>query len=239
MRDSLTQMIVHDLKNPLSAIVPWLQTMQMGILSEEETQETMQTVIDECDHLLRMIEDLNDAGKMQHEGGLEITPEPLDLPAMLRDVARRLQARAREGGMEVVVEELPELPAVLGDTNKVRRVLENLTANALKYGRAPESSGRPKQVRLGLHVETGSLETGPGAVRVEVRDFGEGIPLAEADRIFEPYYQAEAGRKRKAGVGLGLAFCRMVVEAHGGSIWCQPAPGGGTLFAFRLPLADG
>lgn len=238
MRDSLTQMIVHDLKNPLSAIVPWLQTIQMGILSPEETAETLQTVIDECDYLLRMIEDLNDAGKMQHEGALEITREPLDLPSMLQDVSRRLQARAKESGMEIVVEESPPLPQVLGDRNKVRRVLENLTANAVKYGRPPEESGRPARVCLGLDVEPGSPETGPGAIRVEVRDFGEGIPLAEADRVFEPYYQAEAGRKRKAGVGLGLAFCRMVVEAHGGSIWTQPAPGGGTLFAFRLPLPE-
>lgn len=238
LRDSLTQMIVHDLKNPLSAIVPWLQTIQMGILTPEETEEHLQTAIDECDHLLRMIEDLNDAGKMQHEGTLEIQPEPLDLPAMLRDVARRLQARARESGMEIRVDDPPALPPVSGDVNKVRRVLENLTANALKYGRPSEGSGRPHEVRLSLHLEPGSMETGPGAIRVEVRDFGEGIPLAEADRVFEPYYQAEAGRKRKAGVGLGLAFCRMVVEAHGGSIWTQPNPEGGSVFAFRIPLSE-
>jgi signal transduction histidine kinase len=72
---------------------------------------------------------------------------------------------------------------------------------------------------------------------VEVRDFGPGVPLAEADRVFEPYYQAEAGRKRKAGVGLGLAFCRMVVSAHGGSTWVEPNPEGGSIFAFRLPLS--
>ena len=138
--------------------------------------------------------------------------------------------------MRIRVEEAPALPPVEGDATKVRRVLENLTANALKYGRPPEGSGRPLEVRLSLHHEPGSPETGPGAIRVEVRDFGEGIPLAEADRVFEPYYQAEAGRKRKAGVGLGLAFSRMVVEAHGGTIWTQPNPDGGSIFAFRLPL---
>lgn len=238
LRDSLTQMIVHDLKNPLTAIVPGLQTIQMGILSPDETEECLQTAIDECDYLLRMIEDLNDAGKMQHEGSLELHPELLDLPAMLRDVARRLQARARESGMSIRVEEPPPLPRVFGDVNKVRRLLENLTANAIKYGRPPEESGRPAEVRLSLHVEPGSIETGPGSIRVEVHDFGEGIPLAEAERVFEPYYQAEAGRKRKAGVGLGLAFARMVVEAHGGSIWTRPNPEGGSIFAFRLPLPE-
>jgi signal transduction histidine kinase len=74
-------------------------------------------------------------------------------------------------------------------------------------------------------------------VRVEVRDRGEGIPAHEADRVFEAYYQAEAGRKRKAGVGLGLAFSRMIIDAHGGVIWTRPNPGGGTIFAFRLPAS--
>lgn len=236
LRESLTQMIVHDLKNPLSAILPWLHTIQCGDLKEEEAAEYLQTAIDECDYLLRMIDDLNDAGKMQHEGRLDLHPEPLDLREMLVDVARRMQGRAADSGMRIDVEAIPELPRVPADRNKVRRVLENLTANAIKYGRPPEGSGRPPKVTLAAHLEPGSPETGPSHVRVEVRDYGEGVPLAEADRVFEPYYQAEAGRKRKAGVGLGLTFCRMVLDAHGGTIWTQPNPAGGSIFAFRLPV---
>lgn len=235
LRDALTQMIVHDLKNPLTAILPWLQTIQGGTLTPEETSESLQTVIHECDYLLRMIEDLNDVGKMQHEGKLELLREPVDLAALLTDVAYRLQNRARENGMEIHLRALPALPPVNGDLNKLRRLLENLVANGIKYGRPPEESGRPSEVWLAASLEPAPPEGGPQNIRVEVCDFGVGIPAAEAERVFEAYYQAEAGRKRKAGVGLGLAFSRMVVEAHGGTIWTEPNPQGGSIFAFRVP----
>ena len=116
--------------------------------------------------------------------------------------------------------------------------MENLLATGIKYGRPAEESDLPPLVTVRALVEP----PGPGrdyeTIRVEVQDNGPGIPLAEADRVFEPYYQAEAGRRRKAGVGLGLAFCRMVIEAHGGSIWTQPNPTGGTVFVFRLPIRE-
>jgi two-component system sensor histidine kinase BaeS len=239
LRASLLQMIVHDLKNPLTAIMPWLQTVQMGILSREETAEYLQMSVDECEYLLRMIDDLNDVGKMQHEGKLELHREPLELAELLEDVARRLRARASEVGMQIRIEDghAPGLPPLEGDRNKLRRVLENLVANAVKYGRPPEGSGRPAEVVLRVVPELRPPEEGGNSVRVEVRDYGVGVPLAEADRVFEAYYQAEAGRKRKAGVGLGLAFARMIVAAHGGAIWVEANPEGGSVFAFRLPAS--
>ena len=238
LRESLTQMIVHDLKNPLTAILPWLETIQSGTLDAEETGEAMQTVIDECGYLLRMIEDLNDVGKAQVGGRTEVLLEPVQLEQILRAVAERLGGRARESGMRIEVAELPELPVIQADSEKLRRVMENLIANGIKYGRPAEESDLPPLVTVRALVEP----PGPGrdyeTIRVEVQDNGSGIPLAEADRVFEPYYQAEAGRRRKAGVGLGLAFCRMVIEAHGGSIWTQPNPAGGTVFVFRLPIRE-
>jgi signal transduction histidine kinase len=240
LRGSLTQMIVHDLKNPLAAITPYLQMVQGGGLSADETTECLQIAIDECDYMLRLIEDLNDVGRMQHHTSLELTREPLSLRAMLSEVQRRLQNRARDSGMTIFVDDPLEedpLPSISGDENKLRRALENLVANAIKYGRPDEGSTLTAEVRLSASLEPGSPDGGPGAIRVEVRDHGPGIPAAEAERVFDAYYQAEAGRKRKAGVGLGLAFCRMVVEAHGGTIWTAPNPHGGTIFAFRIPLS--
>lgn len=234
LRDSLTQMIVHDLKNPLAAITPWLQTIQMGGLTQDETGVHLQAAIDECDYLLRIIEDLNDVGRMQLHEPPELTCEEIDLPMMLADVARRMEGRAQDSGFTIHVEPVPALPPLRGDAKKLRRVLENLAANAVKYGRPSENSGYEAVVELAAYPET-SPAGGPPSVRVEVRDRGEGIPAHEADRVFEAYYQAEAGRKRKAGVGLGLAFSRMIIEAHGGAIWTRPNPGGGTIFAFRLP----
>jgi signal transduction histidine kinase len=230
LRDSLTQMIVHDLKNPLTAITPLLETIQTVELTPKERAEFLQTAVDECHYLLQMIEELNLVGKIQAGAELELQREPVDLAALMADVARRMGTRAREAGLAIRMEAGPELPAIEADRAKLQRVLENLLANALKYGRPPAGSARPAEVCLSARQEEGT-------VRVEIRDFGPGIPAAETERIFEPYYQAEAGRKRKAGVGLGLTFCRMVVRAHGGVLWTEPNAEGGTIFAFRLPLA--
>jgi signal transduction histidine kinase len=239
LRESLTQMIVHDLKNPLTAILPWLETIQSGALTPEETGEALHTVIDECDYLLHMIEDLNDVGKAQVDGKVEVVKERVDLAQLIASVVERLSGRAREAGMFISVENLASIPDIHADPEKIRRVIENLVANAIKYGKPPADSERAPKVTIGAVVEP----PGPGrdyeTVRVEVRDNGVGIPLAEADRVFEPYYQAEAGRRRKAGVGLGLAFCRMVVNAHKGTIWTQPDPTGGSVFLFRLPINSG
>jgi signal transduction histidine kinase len=237
LRDALTQMIVHDLKNPLSAITPWLEMVREGDLEPQEQGEYLQFAIDECGALLRMIEDLNDVGKMQSEGHLDLTTAPLDLPALIDDVARRMQGRAADVGLRIEVDEPGELPDLAGDAAKIRRVLENLVVNAIRYGRPPEGAERPPVVQLSVRAEPPPAEGERRSARVEVRDFGPGIPPSEADRVFEAYYQAEAGRKRKAGVGLGLAFCRMVVESHGGAIWTEPNPEGGSVFAFRLPEA--
>lgn len=236
LRESLTQMIVHDLKNPLTAILPWLETIQTGALTQDEVEEALQTVIDECGYLLRMIEDLNDVGKSQVGNRIELVCESVHLDELLQIVADRLQGRARESGMTIRVDPLPPLPVIQADREKMRRVIENLIANGIKYGRPAEGSPLPPEVTVRAAIEPPGPGRGYETVRVEVCDNGVGIPLAEADRVFEAYYQAEAGRRRKAGVGLGLAFCRMVIEAHGGSIWTQPNPDGGSLFLFRLPL---
>ncbi|MBM3457116.1 MAG: hypothetical protein FJX77_01075 [Armatimonadetes bacterium] len=239
LREALVQMIVHDLKNPLAGITPWLYMAKEGDLSREETDEYLQTAIDECDYLLRLIEDMNDVGKVQHTGALELDRTPVAIRELVADVQRRLQGRAQDNGMTICVDdplEEEELPLVPADRNKLRRVLENLVANAVKYGKPPEESHAPPEIRLAAVQEQGPGDGASHAIRVEVRDNGPGIPPAEAERVFEAYYQAEAGRKRKAGVGLGLAFARMVIEAHGGAIWTAPNPHGGTIFAFRLPL---
>jgi len=235
LRDSLAQMIVHDLKNPLTAMGPWLETIRMRDLDETMRDEILQTVIDECDYLLRMINDLNDVGRLHAGNRLELSHDLLDIGGMMSEVARRLASRASASAMSIRVAPSETILPLKGDASKLQRVIENLVANAIKYGRPASGSGLEPVVELAVSNEIRRPEEGRSSVRVEVRDHGEGIAPAEAERIFEAYYQAEAGRKRKAGVGLGLAYCRMVVEGHGGAIWTQPNPGGGTIFAFRLP----
>lgn len=147
---------------------------------------------------------------------------PVDLAGLVEASAARF--RAAFPGHPLTVE-LPEvIPRPLADARFLRRVLDNLLENAARY--APEGSP------IDIAVEAGSSE-----VTVAVRDRGEGIPEADRERVFEPFFQGDRSRSPgRSGVGLGLALCRRVVEAAGGRIRALPRDGGGTEFRFTLPL---
>ena len=107
----------------------------------------------------------------------------------------------------------------------LERVIENLVANAAKYS----GPGKPVLVRIAAD---------PAGVRLEVHDEGPGIPEADLERVFEPFYRTAEARQRASGSGLGLAVCRRIVELMGGEIHAGPRPEGGAVFTFTLPLAD-
>jgi signal transduction histidine kinase len=117
------------------------------------------------------------------------------------------------------------LPDVLGDRGMLAQVFQNLIGNAVKF-----SDGRAPVVRVRAEPD------GEHRVRVSVEDCGIGIAPAEAERIFRPFHRLH-GEDRYEGSGIGLAICRRVVEAHGGRIWAEPRPEGGTAFRLTLPLA--
>jgi signal transduction histidine kinase len=125
----------------------------------------------------------------------------------------------------ILLELPPELPPVLVDAEMVRRVLINLLENATKY--TPPSS----TIILGASQR-------PGEVELWVRDNGPGIPTGEQERIFEKYTRVDLPN-RPRGLGLGLAFCRLAVEMHGGRIWVESEPGQGACFRFTLPVPAG
>jgi signal transduction histidine kinase len=144
----------------------------------------------------------------------------------LDDVVQRaidnLAAPIAEANADVDAEPLPE---VMGDGAMLAQVFQNLIANAVKF-----CDGRTPSVRVRAEPE------GEHRVRVSVEDDGIGIAPEEAERIFRPFHRLH-GEDRYEGSGIGLAICRRVVEAHGGRIWAEPRPEGGTAFRLTLPLA--
>jgi signal transduction histidine kinase len=146
----------------------------------------------------------------------------------LDDVVTRaidnLAAPIAEAGANVGSEPLPD---VMGDGSMLAQVFQNLIGNAVKF-----SDGSRPVVRVRAEPE------GEHRVRVSVEDSGIGIASAEADRIFRPFHRLH-GEDRYEGSGIGLAICRRVVEAHGGRIWAEARPEGGTAFRLTLPLAAG
>ncbi|MEM6528660.1 MAG: ATP-binding protein, partial [Chloroflexota bacterium] len=141
----------------------------------------------------------------------------------LQPIADEQQVRLKQ---QVMTDNLPQVEA---DSDKIERVLLNLVDNALKY----TDSGTEIVVR----VDRQGIPP-PARVHISVRDHGPGVPEAYRERLFDRFVQVEGRDSVRGGVGLGLTFCRMVVEAHGGTIQVENHPEGGAVFSFTLPVAS-
>ncbi|HZD10369.1 MAG TPA: HAMP domain-containing sensor histidine kinase [Candidatus Binatia bacterium] len=224
MRDDLTHMIVHDLRTPLTAILTSLGLLKR--LPPDASGENRVRIVDRtvsaAQRLDKMIDEILMVSKME-KGELHPRREPVSLPQLLAQQLDPyyLQATAEDKTLDVACAE--ELQASI-DPMLTGRVLENLLSNAFKY------------TSRGGHI-TVSAQGQNGVLTMHVRDDGEGIPDAYKEQIFGKFNRVPemAGRPVRKGTGLGLAFCRLAVEAHGGTIWVQDAPGGGSEFIMKMP----
>jgi len=222
-REQLFHFIVHDLKNPLSAIQVGLE-----LLDDREDGAPIPGFhvhrLRETAHAMgRMIQDILDIGRAE-EVGLEVrkTRIPLDtwIPRLVKEV--ETQAQTRSHGLAW---DCPAGLEVEADPEFLRRLLLNLVDNALKY--SPSGS----QTRI-------EARRGEGGVRLEVRDEGEGIPEPLREQIFGKFVRLEeGGANTRSGSGLGLAFCQLVAEAHGGRIWVEENQPRGSVFVLEIPYA--
>jgi two-component system, sensor histidine kinase and response regulator len=216
-KEHLTQMIIHDLKNPLTGIKANLEIVGMEEL--KETQECLDAAQRSCDLLFNMIQDLLDISKME-EGKLTLNLEDLDIAEVLRPVAQEFEHAATAEDKEILVQIDEGVRKVPADRNLIYRTLSNLIINAIKH------TPRRGAITLAASVTGGMLQ-------VEVRDTGQGIPEEYLGKIFEKFGQVES--RQRSGTGLGLTFCKMAVEAHGGKIWVESVEGEGSRFIFQLP----
>jgi signal transduction histidine kinase len=206
-------MVAHDLREPVIGM-----THLLGLLERRADEPPDPRVLDLMRASTARARDLID-GVLDYARAGELRRERVPLRAVLEEVTVDLGPRLREAGATV---ELGELPEVDGDRRQLRRLLQNLVGNAVKFrGAAPP------------RISVSALSK-PEAWMVSVCDNGPGIDPAEASRIFGMFARA---RGAPEGSGIGLAICRRVVEAHGGRIWVEPADGGGSAFRFTLPRA--
>lgn len=227
LREELADMIVHDLRNPLTVISNGLQLLE-GAAIYEADRKYVNIIVDTMgrasQRMERLVETLLEIARLE-EGSLELHLQSLDLHSVIEEAM--VEERHLAGAKGVALEaSLPsELPDVSADRDVLLRVLINLLDNALKFTRA---EGR---VWMEVHPEA-------EAVRVDVVDTGLGVPEGERERIFEKFTQVRRHIQARRGSGLGLAFCRMAVEAHGGHIWVEDGPEGkGSRFSFTIPRA--
>jgi signal transduction histidine kinase len=168
--------------------------------------------------LLGMINDLLDVEKME-SGSTELQYVEIDGMSLVAGAMKQVALLAEESNTALVTDVAANLPAFSGDGKKLTRTLVNLIGNAIKFTGAGT-------------VTVSAQKDDPATIRFAVRDTGEGIPVESFGRIFEKFGQLDS---RRVGTGLGLAFCKLAVEAHGGRITVESTPGSGSLFSFTIP----
>src|SRR4051794_24910610 len=209
----------HELRTPLVSIRGYAELYRMGAARDpEDVAKAMRRMEDEAARMGVLVEDLLTLARLDE---VRAAPHgPVDLAALARDAVDDAQAIAPE--REIALTAQPA--AVSGDADQLRQVLANLLRNALVHTPA----GTPIEV---------TVARAGGAVALEVRDHGRGLPGADAGALFGRFWRAEGGRERgKDGAGLGLAIVAGIVDAHGGSVAATDAPGGGAAFTVRLPV---
>jgi signal transduction histidine kinase len=223
--------ITHDLKNPLGAADGYAQLLEAGTGGElaPGQREWVERLRRSIRQALAIIDDVLLLSRAE-AGGLEVQPEPVDLPRLVRETVEDHQAAARSAGLDLRVEPTagPTRP-ILTDPGRVRQILGNLLSNAVKY--TPEGG----RVRVTTAVRAGPRELGRApAAAVAVRDTGPGIPPEAQARIFEEFARLDSGAAR--GAGLGLAISQRLARLLGGIITVESAMGRGSTFTLWLPI---
>ncbi len=219
LRDDMRNMIVHDLRTPLTAVIVGVQMLEKHGELNPEQREMMAIAVSGGKTLLGMINELLDVEKLE-SGTTQLNYETLSAAKLIAGAVEQVTSLAEEGSLMLMVEVEPGLPSFSGDESKLSRALVNLIANAIKFTPAG-------WVKI-------SASSAQDEILFAVRDTGEGIPQESFDRIFEKFGQLDA--PNRAGTGLGLAFCKLAVEAHGGRIRVESTPGQGSTFSFTIPL---
>jgi len=222
-RKQLLANLVHELGRPLGALRSAIQALAGGAGRDPQLLADLTTGMDdETARLQNLLEDLAHLHD-QVLGTLELDYKPLSISEWLPKVVRPWQEAARDKHLDWSTEISPDLPEISADPVRLASAVENLVSNAIKY---TPSGG---MVSVGAGVEGAEIW-------ISVQDSGSGIAAEEQEKVFEPFYRGNQGRRFKQGMGLGLSIARDLVEAHGGWIGLESEPGKGSRFTIHLPL---
>ena len=222
LRNALLSSVSHDLRTPLATIMGSASSLlEDGTHFQRGTwQDLLQSILDEAERLNRLVGNLLDMTRLE-AGTLAVKKDWLPLEEVIGSALARMEKRL--GERPVAIHVPSDLPLVKIDGILIEQLLINLLDNGVKY----------TPIRSEINI---SASVSDGAVLVEVADRGPGFGPGEEERIFDKFYRGQTADSR--GVGLGLAICRAIVEAHGGKIWAENRPEGGAVFRFTLPAKD-
>jgi two-component system, NtrC family, sensor histidine kinase KinB len=222
LREDLSAMIYHDLRSPLSNIVSSLDMLNYFLPTDDkQIQTVLQIANNSADRLQRLISTLLDINSL--ESGQAITNRSMnDINGMLREAYETVKPNLDNKEQILEIKTEPSSPPINIDGDMIRRVIINLLENAVKY--TPEGG----KIILGCQKEENNL-------LVWIEDNGPGIPEKARENVFTKFVRLKVKNSPK-GIGLGLAFCRLAVEAHGGKIWVEGGQEQGSKFIFKLPI---
>jgi signal transduction histidine kinase len=220
-------MIIHDLRNPLTAISTYLQLFAMDAESiPQEHQERLDRCYFFCQELERMIQNLLDISKME-EGKIQLNREKIDLSEVVEEILERFTPTVEERKITLSFSKNGDLPKVHLDRSILKRVIANLVDNAIRY--------TPKGGAIGVSLDSAPWDQ---VLCLSVKDNGSGLPAEYHQKIFDKFEQVRLKKEgdRAGSSGLGLTLCKMAVEAHGGKIWVESEGlGKGCTFHIQLP----
>lgn len=229
LRDELTHMLIHDLRSPLAALKSGLDLID--VLSREGDTGNLDRVLSLArqggERMLHMINQLLDVNRLE-SGQMPVHAEATDIRGLFENVAAQLGPLAGSAEITVQIAVDPDLPLLDVDPELIGRVVHNLLDNAIKF--------TPARGRIQLWAHRDPQAPAGESALVGVTDTGLGIPEEERGRIFLKFQQVTSSKEGRPGTGLGLAFCKLAVEAHGGQIWVESEWGEGSTFVARLPL---
>jgi two-component system sensor histidine kinase/response regulator len=225
VRDDLMKMIVHDLKTPLTSVLATLEMARdgdFGALTERQAK-ALSDAEGKSEDLLALIEDLLEVARIE-EQTITLQPEPIAPAALLAEIVYDWGLRFTQEGATAMVDVADDAPVFNADKMLLKRVLSNLVQNALTHTAGP--------VKLALAARADA-----NGILFTIADDGPGIPSEYQEIIFRKFERVRAANAPKVrSSGLGLTFCRLAVESHGGRIWVKSAEGEGSTFYVQLPL---
>jgi two-component system, sensor histidine kinase and response regulator len=227
VRDDLMKMIVHDLKSPLTSVLAALEMVldgDFGAVSEAQ-RRALGDAEAKAEDLLALIEDLLEVARIE-ETGIQLEVQAIAPAALLTEVLHEWEMRLAQEEAKATMDVADDTPVFHADKGLVKRVFSNLIQNALTHS--------PRNVSVAMRARHDGTSDG---VLFTVADNGPGIPEEYQEIIFRKFERAKTpSAPRVRSSGLGLAFCKLAVEAHGGRIWVQSAEGKGSQFHFTLPV---
>jgi signal transduction histidine kinase len=225
LKDEFVLTASHELRSPLTSVQGFAELLMLERESLTPRQaETVEVILDNCRHLVRLLNDLLDLARSD-AGRLSIRPQATEVAPLVEDVVRTMRAQTESASQSLTEQIQPGLPLIDVEPDRIRQILVNLLTNAHEY--SPE----------GASIQVAARPVG-AEVEITVSDNGPGIPKEQLERIFERFTRGDAGlTQRVGGTGLGLAISKSLAEAHGGSIAAESTLGQGSTFRLRLPVA--